>query len=145
MSLIPIASDVQNVTDAASDPSPLNVAAAAVGAVPIIGVVGSKVLKEAGELSKAGKKASKIDRAAFNGERAKFWKEEAKSNPEKYSQEDLARMQKGGEPTGPDGHPMELHHVDGTHEGGVTPMSRSEHRGGDNYRKNHSWLFDDKR
>ena len=46
LSLIPIASDVQNVTDAASDPSPLNVAAAAVGAVPIIGVVGSKVLKE---------------------------------------------------------------------------------------------------
>ncbi|WP_233511183.1 RHS repeat-associated core domain-containing protein [Dyella psychrodurans] len=144
MGFVPIASDVQNVTDAVSDPSPLNVAVATVGALPVIGGVASGVLKEAGEVAKAGKTASKIDRAAFKAERAAYWKAEAKANPAKYSEEDLARMQKGGAPTGPDGHPMELHHVDGTPEGGVSPMSRTDHRSGDNYKDNHPWLFNDK-
>ena len=46
-------------------------------------------------------------------------------------------MEKGRPPIGTDGHPMELHHVDRTPEGGVKPMSRTEHRLGENYQKNH--------
>jgi hypothetical protein len=46
-------------------------------------------------------------------------------------------MQDGGAPKGPDAHPMELHHVDRTPQGGVKPMSRTEHRLGENFKKNH--------
>src|SRR6185503_12986183 len=61
--------------------------------------------------------ASKIDRTAFKAEREAFWREEAKNNPGKYSAGDLAKMENGRPPIGPDGHPMELHHVDRTPEG----------------------------
>lgn len=54
----------------------------------------------------------------------------------------LARMQEGRAPIGPDGNPMELHHRAGTSEGPLDPMSRSDHRGGENYRKNHPCLGD---
>jgi RHS repeat-associated protein len=83
------------------------------------------------------KGASKIDRNAFRAEREAFWKAEAMNNPGKYSADDLAKMQKGRAPTGADGYPVELHHVDGTPEGGVTPKTRTDHRLGENYRKNH--------
>ena len=46
-------------------------------------------------------------------------------------------------PIGSDGLPMELHHVDGTMNGGTKPMTQSDHRHGDNYKKNHPWLFND--
>jgi RHS repeat-associated protein len=84
-----------------------------------------------------GKPTSKIDRATFKAEREAFWKAEAKNNPSKYSEEDLARMKMGRAPKGPDGHPMELHHVHRTPEGGVKPLSRTDHRLGENYKKNH--------
>jgi hypothetical protein len=32
---------------------------------------------------------------------------------------------------------MELHHMDRTPKGGLAPMSRTDHRLGDNYKKNH--------
>jgi hypothetical protein len=38
---------------------------------------------------------------------------------------------------GPDGYPMELHHVDQTPNGGIQPLSRTDHRLGPNYKKNH--------
>jgi RHS repeat-associated protein len=82
------------------------------------------------------KKTSQIDRKAFAKERAQYWKDEAKNNPGKYSKEDLARMEKGRAPTGPDGHPMELHHKDQKPDE-VQPMSRTDHRLGENYKKNH--------
>ncbi|HBG05564.1 MAG: hypothetical protein A2075_07590 [Geobacteraceae bacterium GWC2_58_44] len=85
----------------------------------------------------SGGGSSKIDRAAFKVEREAFWKTEAKSNPGKFSAEDLTRMEKGRAPTGPDGHPMELHHVDRTPDGGVDAMSRTDHRLGGNFKKNH--------
>jgi hypothetical protein len=81
--------------------------------------------------------ASQIDRNAFKAQRDAFWKAEAKNNPGKYSPENLEKMRNGRAPTGPDGKPMELHHVDRTPEGGVHPMSRTEHRLGKNYKKNH--------
>jgi hypothetical protein len=85
----------------------------------------------------SGTVGSKIDRNAFRAEREAFWKAEAKNNPGKYGADDMAKMQRGRPATGPDGYPMELHHVDRTPEGGVVPMSRTDHRLGDNYKKNH--------
>jgi RHS repeat-associated protein len=83
------------------------------------------------------KKTSQIDRAAFKAEREAFWKAEAKNNPGKYSADDLARMEQGHPPIGPDGFPIELHHKDRTPSGGLDPMSRTDHRLGDNYKLNH--------
>jgi RHS repeat-associated protein len=83
------------------------------------------------------KAPSKIDRKIFDKERKNYWKKEAENNSPKYSADDLARMKKGKAPTGPDGHPMELHHNDRTMTGGLTPMSRTDHRLGDNYKINH--------
>jgi hypothetical protein len=81
----------------------------------------AKTVEQTGEVLKAAaggggstRAASKIDRGAFKAERETFWKAEAKNNPGKYSAEDLAKMKKGRAPIGPDGHPMELHHVDRT-------------------------------
>ncbi len=87
--------------------------------------------------SGTGRAPSKIDRAAFNAERKAFWKAEAKTNPENYSAENLARMEKGKPPIGPDGHPIELHHVDRTQSGPLEPMTRTDHRLGENMKKNH--------
>ena len=88
----------------------------------------------------AANTGSKIDRAAFAVERKGYWKAEAQSNSGAYSADNVSRMQSGKAPIGSDGHPMELHHVDGTPNGGVSPMTRTEHRLGENYQKNHPWL-----
>ena len=58
-------------------------------------------------------------------------------HPEKYGAADRARMEKGKPPIGPDGHPIELHHVDRTPNGGLDPMTRTDHRLGGNFKKNH--------
>lgn len=84
--------------------------------------------------------ASRINRGVFAAERKAFWKAEAANNPNNYSAADLARMREGKPPIGSDGHPMELHHQDGTPEGAIEPMTRTDHRLGDNYRKNHPWV-----
>lgn len=144
ISVTPVLGDIQNISNAIDDPTSVNIGIAAIGAIPDVGGAAAKVIKEAGEVSKIGKAASKIDRTAFKAERSAYWKGEATANPSKYSKEDLARMGNGKAPIGPDGHPMELHHVDGTPEGGLTPMSRTDHRLGDNYKDNHPWLNDDK-
>lgn len=88
-------------------------------------------------LAKTGRKTSQIDRAALRLEREAFWKREAELNAAEYSATDLERMKSGRAPIGPDGFPMELHHVDGTPEGGVVPKSRTDHRLGPNYKLNH--------
>jgi hypothetical protein len=36
---------------------------------------------------------------------------------------------------GAEGESMELHHRDGTPEGPLDPLSRTDHRGGENYKK----------
>jgi hypothetical protein len=82
-------------------------------------------------------RASKIDRTAFRTERQAYWKAEAQANPTKYNAEDLTRLQAGRPPIGPDGYPMELHHVDQTQRGGLSPKSRTDHRLGPNYKLNH--------
>jgi RHS repeat-associated protein len=90
-----------------------------------------------GGAPKGGLGISKIDRNAFRTEREAFWKNEAKGNASKYSADDLAKMEKGRAPTGNDGHPMELHHTNRTQTGGIQPMTRTEHRLGENYKINH--------
>jgi uncharacterized protein RhaS with RHS repeats len=95
----------------------------------------AKAAKGAAEATK--KAGSQIDRGSFAKERAAFWKSEAQGNAGKYGADDVAKMEKGKAPTGPDGHPMELHHKDRTMTGGVEPMSRTEHRLGENFKKNH--------
>lgn len=100
-------------------------------------IIGASVVDVGAVVKGATRQGSKIDRAAFRAEREAFWKAEAKNNPGKYSAEDLAKMEKGRAPTGADGHPMELHHKDRTPNGGVEAMSRTDHRLGENYKKNH--------
>ena len=81
--------------------------------------------------------ASKIDRNLFRREREAYWRAEAMKNPTKYSASDFARMALGKPPIGSDGHPMELHHVNQTQDGGLKPLTRTDHRLGENYKKNH--------
>ena len=83
--------------------------------------------------------SSQIDRAAFANTREAYWQAEAANNSGVYSESDLSRMRDGRPPMGSDGYPMELHHVDGTPEGDLQPMTRTEHRLGDNYKINHPW------
>jgi hypothetical protein len=55
-------------------------------------------------------------------------------------------MEQGKPPIGSDGYPMELHHVKSLAEGGTNdltnlrPLTRSEHRLGSNYKRNHPTL-----
>jgi hypothetical protein len=49
-------------------------------------------------------------------------------------------MMTGKPPIGDDGHPIELHHKDGTDKGPLNPMTRTDHRLGDNYKLNHPWV-----
>ena len=85
-------------------------------------------------------------RMEFNRMRPEFWKNEAKANPRKYSQENLDRMSQGKAPLGSDGNPMELHHRIPLAEGGknsfehLQPMTRTDHRMGGNYKANHPGL-----
>ncbi len=39
-----------------------------------------------------------------------------------------------------EGRQIELHHVEGTQEGGTKPMTFREHRGPGNYKENHPWV-----
>ncbi|MEI8413113.1 MULTISPECIES: LamG-like jellyroll fold domain-containing protein [unclassified Kribbella] len=83
-------------------------------------------------------------RAEFNKEvKPKFWMDEAANNPGKYTADDLARMQGGKAPIGSDGYPMEIHHKVMLSRGGTNnpdnliPLTRTQHRLGENYAKNH--------
>ena len=46
-------------------------------------------------------------------------------------------LERGRTPTGEDGNPVELHHREQTPDGPIDEMTRKEHRGGENYKKNH--------
>jgi A nuclease of the HNH/ENDO VII superfamily with conserved LHH len=87
------------------------------------------------------KPPSRIDRGTFKSEREAFWKNEAKVNPGGYNAGDVGRMQQGRPPIGKDGHKMELHHPNGNPNGPLQPMTRTDHRLGPNYRRNHPYLF----
>jgi hypothetical protein len=83
-------------------------------------------------------------RSEFNKNvKPKFWQDEAANSPGKYSQEDLARMKLGKAPIGDDGYPMDIHHETMLSRGGTNDpdnliaMTRTQHRLGSNYAKNH--------
>ncbi|MBK8255404.1 MAG: hypothetical protein IPK82_22435 [Polyangiaceae bacterium] len=87
--------------------------------------------------------ALKAARKEFASVKPKFWKNEAATNPGKYTPAQLEDMMKGNAPIGSDGFRMELHHYKPLAEGGTNdfgnlrPLTRTEHRLGDNYRVNH--------
>jgi hypothetical protein len=87
--------------------------------------------------------ALKTQRAEFNKVKPEFWKREAATSPEKYSAENLKLMRDGFAPTGPDGFPMEIHHITPLTQGGANHfsnlqvMTRTEHRLGANFKANH--------
>jgi hypothetical protein len=72
-----------------------------------------------------------------------YWRDQARDSPGSYTADYLARMKDGKAPIGDDGYPMELHHKVELYRGGsndyedLDPMTRTEHRLGANYRKNH--------
>jgi hypothetical protein len=57
--------------------------------------------------------------------------------PYKDTPENKEKMQQGKAPTGNDGKPVELHHP-GQANGPGKEMTRTEHRGKGNFKKNHS-------
>jgi hypothetical protein len=130
LALVPGGAVAICITD---DCNTLGTVMAVISAAPV-GAVENALVKEIGSAFRA----SKIDRIAFRAIREAFWKAEAEANGMAYSAEDLVRMKRGRAPIGPDGFPMELHHVDRTPEGELLPMSRTDHRLGGNYKKNHS-------
>jgi hypothetical protein len=87
--------------------------------------------------------ALKAARSEFNRIKPGFWKNEAAANPGAWSAENLARMKGGKAPIGSDGFPMELHHKTPLAEGGtnafdnLSPLTRTDHRLGPNYKLNH--------
>jgi RHS repeat-associated protein len=84
----------------------------ALAGVGVVGVVhGSTVLKNALENSSSGK-------------------------PYENTPENQDRMQQGKAPVGKDGKPVELHH-EGQTSGQTKEMTQTEHRGGENFKKNH--------
>ena len=102
---------------------------------PPIHPSGSPKRVSAEELEKARKEFERL--------KPKAWKEEAAAHPERYTADQLSRMRKGQAPIGSDGHPMEIHHNTPLAEGGSNRfdnfdfMTRTEHRLGENYKKNH--------
>jgi RHS repeat-associated protein len=92
----------------------------ALAGVGIVGVVhGSTVLKNA------------VSNSSSTGENS------SSGQPYENTPENKERMQQGKAPVGKDGKPVELHHP-GQENGPTKEMTQSDHRGGDNFKKNHT-------
>ena len=69
--------------------------------------------------------------------------QQAESSAGNFSPQNLGRMRLGLAPIGIDGFPMELHHLQPLSWGGtndlsnLVPMTRTDHRLGDNFSINH--------
>jgi YD repeat-containing protein len=61
----------------------------------------------------------------------------ASGKPYESTPENQDKMKQGKSPTGNDGHPVELHHEGQKPNGPVKEMTRTEHRLGENFKKNH--------
>jgi hypothetical protein len=96
---------------------------------------------------------ARVDRETLSARRAEFdnlrptlWRAEAYCNPGNYSRSQLNDMANGRAPIGSDGYRMEFHHRTALANGGtntfdnIVPMTRTEHRLGENYRFNHPGL-----
>jgi RHS repeat-associated protein len=97
----------------------------------------------AGTGSRVTGDALKAQRAEFNKAKPQLWKHEAATNPQKYSAENIALMRDGRAPIGPDGFPMEIHHITPLSQGGTNHvsnlqiMTKTEHRLGSSFKANH--------
>ena len=91
----------------------------------------------------ARERSSLALRAEFGAVRTKFSLNEAATNSGAYTAADIVRMRAGKAPSGADGFPLELHHKDPLNKTGTNDisnleiLSRSDHRLGDTYRRNH--------
>jgi hypothetical protein len=119
---------------------------AAGGAVLAAGSVAVEAIETAVGVnlgSASGGLQSAALRAQFPAVRRAYWRAEAAANADAYSSENVARMKSGSAPIGDDGAPMELHHVVPLRDGGTNDvsnlkaMTQTEHRRGENYKKNH--------
>jgi hypothetical protein len=63
--------------------------------------------------------------------------EQSGGAPYEATPQNQERMSKGKAPVGKDGKPVELHHEGQASEGNLQEMSQTEHRGGENFKKNH--------
>ncbi|MGQ0765418.1 MAG: RHS repeat-associated core domain-containing protein [Gemmatimonadota bacterium] len=111
---------------------------------------GTGTLRVGGVASVAGGSASTaLLRAEFNAVRGSYWKNEALNNAGAHSADDITRMRLGKAPIGEDGFPVELHHKTPLSKGGkntidnLEPKTRTDHRLGENYKKNHPPEDDD--
>jgi len=59
------------------------------------------------------------------------------SKTHEETQENLDKIKDGKAPTGTDGHPVELHHDGQKADSPLKPMTRTDHRLGGNFKKNH--------
>lgn len=116
----------------------------------MIGGFGTGTLRVGGLAGIAeGAGSAALLRAEFNAVRASYWKSEAQNNAAAHSADDLARMRMGKPPIGEDGFPQELHHKTPLGKGGTNtvdnlePKTRTDHRLGDNYKRNHPPEDDD--
>ncbi len=82
-------------------------------------------------------------RKQFNAVKPQAWIDEAAKNSHKYTPDQLSRMRAGQAPIGADGFPMEIHHRTPLAEGGGNVfdnfdfLTRTDHRLGPNYKRNH--------
>ncbi len=82
-------------------------------------------------------------RREFEALKQQAWIEEAANNPSRYTPDQLARMRNGQAPVGADGYSMEVHHKIPLAEGGTNDtenlsfLSKTDHRLGPNYKRNH--------
>jgi len=60
------------------------------------------------------------------------------STPYENSADNQGRMSQGKAPIGKDGNPVELHHEGQSSEAELREVTQTEHRGGDNFQKNHT-------
>lgn len=116
----------------------------AIGATRIAAAAsGAKSGGGGGRGARVGGDALKAARAEFSKVKPQFWKHQAARNPGAWAAGDLARMKRGKAAIGADGHPMELHHRIPLAQGGtnnfdnLAPLTRTEHRLGPNYKRNH--------
>jgi len=68
--MVPVAGDAQNIYEAAKDPSVLNITVAAIGAIPEVGGIAAKVLKEASAVAKGTRRVGDFTRAERNAAKA---------------------------------------------------------------------------
>jgi hypothetical protein len=91
-------------------------------------------------LENGGKSAAKQDADDQSGrtvQEVMAKKAAEQSAPYENTPENQERMKQGKAPVGKDGHPVELHHDGQKPDSPLDEKTRTDHRGGDNFKKNH--------